>query len=248
MERTKIFLIIVALLIIFIALGFYIYKQRAPGEKEALETEPTVTAEPTETSEKTQQKNVWMFGRSVMAGWFEYWGSDVQTPAKRKGYVLEYKGLYEPPDIASSFEEYINDLSANEKPVAFFKFCFVDFHGGSKEEANNNLKENKKYIEEVYRIAKNKGLKLIIGNALPRVAAETDSYLKWNHKQYNKWLLELEKKYPEDIIIFDFYNNLVDNSGNLKERFAVDKYDSHLNREAYDVLDKDFFELLEKNF
>lgn len=246
-KQIKVLLFVVMALII-IGLGFYIYKQRAPEEKEALETEPTVAAEPTQIPGKTQQKNVWMFGRSVMAGWFEYWGSDVSRPVKKQGYILEYKNLYEPPDIVSSFEEYINDLSANEKPITFFKFCFVDFHGASQEEASNNLAENKKYIEEVYRIAKNKGLKLIIGNALPKVAAETDSYLKWNHKQYNKWLFELEKKYPKDIIIFDFYNNLVDSSGNLRRDFAVDNYDSHLNKEAYNVLDKEFFKLLEKEF
>lgn len=248
MERIKIFLIIVVLLIIFSGLGFYIYNQRALEEKEVLEIEPTVAIEPTEASEKTQQKNVWMFGRSVMAGWFEYWGSDVSKPVKKQGYILEYKNLYEPPDIVESFEEYINDISTNEKPIVFFKFCFVDFKGGSKEEANNNLKDNKKYIERVYKVAKAKRLELVIGNALPKVAAETDSYLKWNHEQYNKWLLELEKKYPEDIIIFDFYTNLVDSSGNLKPKLAVDKYDSHLNRSAYNILDKEFFKLLEKEF
>ena len=256
MKNKNLIIIILIIIVLLASGGFYLYK-KSQGNKAENETEELATTEPTEilsqeekeeTTKKEPEKRVLMFGRSVMAGWFNYWGSEELSAVKKEGFTLEYKNVYEPPEIVEGFKEYINDISKNENPIIFFKFCFVDFEGSSKSNAQKNLQRNEKYIEEIYETTKSKGLKLIIGNALPQVPSSTDNYLKWNHDQYNKRLIEFQKKYPQDVFIFDMYNVLSDSSGYLRARYTNDLYDSHPNEKAYSVLDLEFFKLLKKNF
>ena len=89
---------------------------------------------------------------------------------------------------------------------------------------------------------------MIIGNALPQVSSYTTFYLKWDHKQFNQWLLDFQNRHANDVFIFDMYNTLTDSSGSLKTEFASDLYDSHLNDAAYNSLDKAFFEMLRDKF
>lgn len=259
MKRKNLFIILVIIALV-LAGGFYLYaknqktQEEKPAEEKASEevseTEtPSVTTEEPATQEKTDsEKKVLMFGRSVMAGWFNYWGSKNLSEVKKQGYTLEYKELASPPDIINSFKESINKLSAKENPTIFFKLCFVDFEGSSKKNAQKNLQRNEKYIEEVYKTTKSKNLKLIVGSALPQVPSSTDSYLKWNHKQYNKWLVDFQKEHKGDVFILDMYDVLSDSSGYLRARYTDDLYDSHPNENAYKALDKEFFKLLKDNF
>jgi hypothetical protein len=240
MYKKLILIIIIVLLIVGLSIAGFLIYENYTKEK------PCSTC--SIKKEKVHlEKRILMFGRSVMAGWFDHWHDDT-TPMQKEGYTLEYHELSSPPEIVESFKNEINKLSSGNKPIVFFKFCFVDFTGGSKQEAEENLEQNKKYIEEVYRITKYKGLKLIIGNALSQVAASTDPDLKWNHKQFNQWLLDFQSEHEEDITIFDMYNVFIDSSGNLKAEFASDPYDSHLNDAAYNSLDKAFFNLLKNRF
>ncbi len=191
---------------------------------------------------------VFMMGRSVMAGWFEHWGSDTVEPVEKGHFVLYYRELESPPGIVRSVENHVNQIQAKNSLV-FFKFCFEDFWGGSKEEAKQNLLTNKEYIQQVYRIVVEKNhLKLIIGNALPKVEAYTDSYLVWNHREYNRWLREFAEKHRGKVFVFDQYSILADGEGNLKAKYAVSREDSHLNEQAYRDLDTKFFQFLEENF
>lgn len=235
---------ILVVLLVSVAVLSYV-ATRKTDTQEATETEEPATEEETEEVETID--SVWMFGRSVMAGWFEYWGGDTEKPLKNNGYTLTYKELYEPPDIVESIKVHLKDLGG-EKPAVFFKLCFVDFAGGTRQEASSNLEEHKNYIEEVYDLVVGKyDLKLLIGNALPQVANDTDEDLVWNHKRYNAWLNNFAEEHEGEVAIFDFYGVLTDDSENLKTEYAVDTYDSHPNSKAYAALDGKFFEFLDEN-
>lgn len=215
-----------------------------PSSKETVERKAT---EGTDEKAGTGQTKVLMMGRSVMGGWFGHWDSDTSSPVKKGRFTLYYKELETPPDIADSAEEYISEVD-DKDTILFFKFCFDDFSGSSREEAQQSLKEKKQYVEQVFDAAKDRNLKLIIGNALPRVKTYTDSHLVWNHRKFNAWLDEFAAKHSDEVYIFDQYGVLTDSNGNLKAEYAIDKEDSHLNDSAYDELDKPFFDLLNQNF
>ncbi|NQV12775.1 MAG: SGNH/GDSL hydrolase family protein [Parcubacteria group bacterium] len=190
-----------------------------------------------------ENRTVIMMGRSVMYSWFEHWGAEDGEYQKGR-FALEYQELDSPPGITKSVEKIMKKLPADKKDVVFFKFCFVDFEGEGG--ASTNLEQNKKYIEEVYRIVvEEHDAKLIIGNALPQVMNDNDIYLVWNHQQYNAWLKKFWQEHPENVTVFNMYKQLSDDVGALNEDYAVDEYDSHLNKEGYKALDKPFWEMME---
>lgn len=185
-----------------------------------------------------------MLGRSVMGGWFQHWGSDTSSPVGREGFTLYYGELSSPPEIVDSAKAKIDEYS-DKTQIVFFKLCFVDFDSGSRSEARENLSRNKEYVENVYQyVVKERGKKLIIGNALPMVENYTNSDLVWNHREYNKWLGEFAQAHPGEVYIFDQYSILADSEGNLKREYAIDAEDSHPNDAAYSALDNPFFSLL----
>lgn len=232
----------------FSMLGCSQTKESSRPQEEA--SEETTTGETDEEAEDEQsdKQKVLMMGRSVMGGWFEYWDSDTSQPVEQGDFILYYKEVETPPDIVDSAKDYVDEID-DDKPIIFFKFCFDDFWAGDKSEAKANLSDNKKYIRQVYdAVAEDHGLKLIIGNALPKVKAYTDSDLVWNHRSFNKWLEEFANDHSGEVYIFDQYSVLTDSKGNLKSEYAIDREDSHLNENAYSALDEDFFDLLERNF
>ena len=87
-----------------------------------------------------------MLGRSVMYGWFKHWEEDPSQPLKRNGFVLRYAEIAPPPDISKSAAEKVAGVK-NKDTIVFFKFCFDDFAGGSKEEAAASLAEKKRYTQ-----------------------------------------------------------------------------------------------------
>lgn len=200
------------------------------------------SSEDTNTTSSDQDRTVIMLGRSVMYGWFEYWGSEEKVTKGK--FSLEYQEMDSPPDIVSSVRRIMKSLPADKKDIVFFKFCFVDFEGGDG--ASANLEKNKKYIEDVYKVVvEEHGAKLIIGNALPQVSSDTEIYLVWNHQQYNSWLNDFWKQHPDNVTVFNMYKQLSDNMGALKEDYAIDEYDSHLNQKGYAALDKPFWEMMD---
>ncbi|MFQ6083172.1 MAG: hypothetical protein ACE5WD_07430 [Candidatus Aminicenantia bacterium] len=200
------------------------------------------------------ERDVYMCGRSVMEGWFVHWGWDWNEshPVKHGRFNLYYRPIEGPwggTTMQDSVREVVNNIPNEKYPIVFFKFCFVDFEGGSQSQAQANLNRNKNIVKEVYDIVvQQHGYKLIIGNALPMTANDTDSYLVWNHKQYNQWLVDFKNQHPGKVFIFDMYSILTDPDGNLRSDYAVDEWDSHLNEAAYNALDTPFFQLLENNF
>ncbi len=213
--------------------------------------------ESTETTKKTDEDDlsedfnkdssdttILMLGRSVMSNWFDYWGSDTSVPVRQDKFLLYYGGLETPPEIANSAATQVDKYS-NQVGVVFFKFCFDDFEGSSRNDAKANLERNKKYVEEVYKsVVDINNLKMIVGNALPKVSKYTESDLVWNHREYNNWLDEFAKEHEGEVYIFDQYDVLADDDGNLKTEFSINKKDSHLNSKGYAALDTPFLELL----
>ncbi len=186
-----------------------------------------------------------MLGRSVMGGWFEHWGD--YSHVQKDGYDLYYGEMQSPPAIVNSAISRMDSQGVDSKWIVFFKLCFVDFYGGSQQEAQENLARNKEYVREVYEQVKSRGAILIVGNALPQVCEYTTSYLKWNHSQYNAWLEEMARE-NEGFYVFDMYSVLVNSKGCLRSDYSVSPYDSHLNDKAYSALDAKFFPFLKNNF
>jgi hypothetical protein len=240
---TIILVIIGVLLVSGVVLSYFAL--RNTDTQEAKEPEATITEG--ETSSVETSNLIWMCGRSVMTGWFNYWGADTTTQVKKEGYTLVYEALYEPPDIVDSLGVYLKD-KGDKKPAVFFKLCFVDFLGRDRNEASQNLAEHKKYIQDAYNlVVKKYKLKLLIGNGLPQVKNDTTADLVWNYEQYNQWLEEFAASHKGEVAIFDFYGVLADSSGNLKAEYAVGTTDSHPNAAAYQTLDKKFFPFLKEN-
>jgi hypothetical protein len=209
---------------------------------EAARPAPETKAET--TGESGDEGIVLMMGRSVMGGWFGHWtGGSGATSVRRDGHTLRYVEISTPPEIADSAAQKLAETKG--KPVVFFKFCFDDFAGGSREEAAASLAEKKKYVGRVYEaVVRKRGLTLIVGNALPRVKEQSDRWLVWNHREFNEWLSGFAADHEGEVIIFDFYDVLSAPDGSLKAGYATNPEDSHPNDAAYKALDKPFAELL----
>ncbi len=177
-------------------------------------------------------KTVTMNGRSVMSGWMDHWGYTWEGPVERNGYFLDYREL-NGDDMAPSFAANVEGLAPGS--VVFFKFCFVDFDG-------SNLERREQEVEEVIRTAKDGGLKLIIGNALPVRKADGSPELLREYKGFNAFLLEKARDNPGVVWAYDFYGVLAGPDGWLKPGY--DTGDSHPTGDAYSALDPSFFELL----
>ena len=188
---------------------------------------------------------VYMLGRSVMAGWFSHWGGSPYTHGR---FTLEYHAVQPPPDIVASAQAIIDSLTLCDQPVLFFKLCFLDFVGGDSATAQQNLDLNVGYVDSVYAAAIRRGLKVIVGNALPKVADSTDQWLVWNHRQYNQRLLDLAAQHLDTLRVFDLYSVLADSLGNLKSGYATGPDDSHPNDAGYTALDSTFFPFLEAHY
>ena len=200
-------------------------------EKIVVQDIPDEGSEPSDTTGSAS--TVTMNGRSVMEGWMDSWGYDWEGPVEKDGYLLDYKALNDDlSQIASSFRENVEGLS--EGSVTFFKFCFVDFYG-------DNLSQLEGIIDEVIGIARENGLRLILGNALPVRKADAPSGVVSEYQGYNSYLLD--KSAEDSVWVYDFYGVLAGSDGFLKPEYDVG--DSHLNAAAYSALDKTFFPLLD---
>lgn len=188
-----------------------------------------------------QSGSILMCGRSVMAGWFYYWGSDTSQPVTLQGRTLYYGELSSPPDIVSSFSSQVGSHAGVN--MAFFKLCFVDFDGSSREAAEANLAQNMSYVEQAYAVCSSAGISMMIGNALPMVSQDTSSDLVWNHRQYNAFVNTFASQHS-NCSVFDFYGVLADSNGALKAGYASSSEDSHPNGSAYAALTANFEAML----
>ena len=189
----------------------------------------------------TAEKRVIMCGRSVMENWFYHWGwgGDDSHTVSRDGYTLQHgRSLEGPDDMARIFSEICDSVPSGTNPVMFFKFCFADFYG-------DNLAQLQGIANQVIQTAQNQGLRLIIGNALPVVAAETTPELVTEHRAYNAWLTRRASE-TSNAWIYDMYGVLSNSAGALKPEYQTS--DSHPNDAGYDALDATYFPFLDSVF
>lgn len=206
------------------------------------------------TGIQTQSGTVYMLGRSVNEGWFEYWGRDWDDrhPVVRGGIRLFHRTVetpYEGHEMVASVREVASAISADTLTAVFFKFCFADLAGSSQEEAEANLARNKAILDSVVEIVVGEyGFRLILGNALPDTEAETGEFLKWNHSQHNDYTNGLAAA-RDEVFEFDLYGVLADpGTGALRPGFAVGSHDAHPTEAAYCTLDGPFDVLLQAIF
>lgn len=184
-----------------------------------------------------------MCGRSVLGGWFYYrgWDGDPSHPVVFGDYKLIYHEMECPPDITRSALDVASQVRRQGDHLMFFKLCFADFVGGDPDGARENLEANKGIIRSVVKGAVEEGgLTLMIGNALPMVREYTDSWLIWNHREYNAFLEDLSGQYSGRVLILDLYGTLATPDGWLRPGYASDPGDSHPNAQGYAALDKVF--------
>jgi hypothetical protein len=223
-------------LTVLLALGLLALAAGCGSSGQNADEPPVSDNQASESTSVDPARTVTMNGRSVMEGWMEHWGYDWEGPVEKNGFFLDYKEL-NADDIAPSFAANVEGLAPGS--VVFFKFCFADFDG-------SNLEQREAEVEEVVETAKEKELKLILGNALPMHEADSDSSLLEEYREFNAFLEEKASENPGSVWAFDFYGTLAGTDGWLKASY--DLGDSHINERAYTDLDPAFFALLDQVF
>ncbi len=210
------------------------------GEKPIEAENATRVTEDNEGSEPIAG-DVLMMGRSVIYGWFVHWGWDGNGTVDFHGFDMAYAELPSPPDIGAAAAALI--AKRPQGSVVFFKLCFVDFWASSQGDVDANVKECLGYAREAVEEARQVNVKIVLGNALPKVRSETTPALVKAHQRYNEGLVELAAEY-ENAVVFDQYSLLVSADGSLTKGLAVTADDSHLSDLAYQLLDEALLETL----
>jgi len=185
-----------------------------------------------------------VLGRSVMTGWMAHWGGDPSAPTEWQGYSITFREIEGPPGIADSAVAAMADAPADS--VVLFKFCFVDFNGG---DYDNELDTYLDYVAEVADAAEARGVSLILGTALPKVAGETTLELVAEHREFGERLEEFaadRRGRGQDVVVLDLNAVLTDDDGALRDRYAISADDSHLTDAAYNALDDALLSLLDE--
>jgi hypothetical protein len=205
------------------------------------------------------KKKILMCGRSTMSLWFKHWNWPyplrIKTTYKpwpipyrrysRGNLYLEYHIVEGPRknDPAVWFGEpmlrsFEAGLDEGQFDAAFFKFCFVDFPVKPGEEWQKRLEDMKETIRRAHQMTAQRKMKLIVGNALP-LPNPNEGILRLQ-RLFNQWLLEFAREHP-DVMIFDFFTPLTDESGRLKMELAHSREDHHPGDKAFALLDAPFF-------
>ncbi|MBU0532156.1 hypothetical protein KKB44_01550 [Candidatus Micrarchaeota archaeon] len=242
-------------LIVLLALSFLFFGCSGPAApieqaNVTVEEQQSVSAEENSNGEELEvtENKVLILGRSVAYGWMEYLGfewtcddEECYTGSPRGTYEDYYFIYYEldyPPEIADSAIEGV-DTYGTDAEVIFFKFCFVDFTADDE-----TIQLNEQLVEDVYQgVVVEHNKKLIVGNALPMVAQDTEPALVTNHRNYNQWLDNFAATH-DNVEVLDLYGILSDSNGNLRSDYALATDDSHLNDVAYAEITSQFMDLL----
>lgn len=199
-----------------------------------------------------------MTGQSSMKLWFKHWNWPYPLRIKttyrnwpikyeefsRGGVYLKYHQLTPPLKQSDDkgfgtlmLKDFAQAIDGIKPDVAFFKFCFIDFNVNS-ENSDKRYNHLIQTVEGAYKQTNQRGVKLIVGNALP-MTDSNDETVKLQ-KKYNQWLNDFSEN-KNDVFVFDMFNPLVDANGRMKPEFERGGGDPHLNDRAYYVLDETFF-------
>jgi len=201
------------------------------GQPDSADSKPS----PESAVKTAGTRTVTINGRSVAYNWMSYWGDTGSGRIRKNACTFEYKEL-DADNIASSFAGNVAGLVPGS--VVFFKFCFVDFDG-------SNLARREGELEQVIGTARAKGLKLVVGNALPVRAQDGNARIVNEEKKFNEFLAGKADAGP-NIWVLDMNGVLAGPDGYLKPGY--DTGDSHPNNTAYAALDQVLFPLLDNAF
>jgi hypothetical protein len=211
-----------------------------------------------------------MAGRSTTDMWFRYWNlpswlndisiwRDWHIPYKKYVYndfYFEYLPIPSPKsNLGKQKYKYgkgvyyqISTKLKNENFNALsFKFCFVDFDDTSiktSQDLDQRLDEMINLVTKLHELCMSKGIKFIIQNALP--GFKPSIYGQELRAKLNNWITEYAIT-NNDVIEIKLYENLIDDEGKLKREFSIEPKDedSHLNKKAFDVIEKEFLSKLD---
>jgi lysophospholipase L1-like esterase len=207
------------------------------------------------TGAGSRTAEVVMFGRSVLEAWFYHWGWDGEedTPVERLRFTLRHRYLVGPEgdgtNTVADFQQQVGALNAADSPAVFFKLCFVDFTGGDSASAQENLDRNTALVRALYDVVAARGLRLVIGNALPVTESGHDEWLYWNHTRYNSFVRDLANAHPRRVSVLDLYSVLTDwGTHCIRREYRSGRSDPHPNADGYEALDPALDALLEQSF
>lgn len=214
-----------------------------------------------------------MAGRSTMDYWFKSWNWPVfviklagwknlpiphEKYAKDK-YYFEYLPVPGPtfsdnPDenAREMFEAIARQADPKRYDALFFKFCYVDFPvpEGDEEARKTRLRQMKGMVEKVHQLAKTRGMKLILGTALPVLnPGNNENQLR---EELTDWIISYGKQ-NQDVGVVDLYKPIIDDQGKLRNEFAQylwhrNVYDDHVSWKGFRVLDQGLFQSLDELF
>jgi len=200
-----------------------------------------------------------MAGRSVMRQWFKYWNYPralsryaVHFPwpipwkeYAKDGFYFRYVQIVQPradgPGEAYGQEALAalrRQVSGERFDALFFKLCYIDFRDrrirdeGTREELFGRMRT---LLQKVHAFAREQGMPLIAGNALPVLSPAEHAQLL--RREYNAWLAGYAANH-RDIAVFDQFGLLTDSGGHLRRDFARGSFDNHLNDRAYAILEE----------
>jgi hypothetical protein len=206
-----------------------------------------------------------MAGRSVTGHWFKFWNFPdllsrhaIYLPwpipyqvHTEEHFRFEYIRIVPPnPDRANASygQETLSSLrgqvGGKRYDAMFFKLCFVDFRDKrlSDERTKTELFDGmRSLVENVHAFAREEKAKLILGNALP--VLKPGEYAQRLRRDYNEWIAKYAGK-SGDITVFDLFGLLSDDKGNLRNDLARNRFDPHLNKKAYSILEKELLSRL----
>lgn len=205
-----------------------------------------------------------MAGRSTTDMWFRYWNLPSflnKISVWRNWYIPYQKYVYEniyfeylavpSPHKNIDISEYygqemynviVKKIELDNYDALSFKFCFVDFDDRSilnREEAEQRYNDMISLMIRVHQLTQNKNIKLILQNSLP--SFKSSKFGQEIRKKLNNWLSQYVMNQP-DVVEVKLFENLIDESNNLKPEYSIDPsdQDSHINQAAFKIIEKEF--------
>jgi hypothetical protein len=132
-------------------------------------------------------------------------------------------------------------LEINDYDAMHFKFCFIDFGDKSlksDEQVDEQLDQMTDLVQKVHALTNKHDTKLIIGNALPSL--DPGQYGQKLRERFNAWVVGYGAN-QEDTINIELYKKLANEQGALDVKYSLDPgdNDSHLNQQAYDIMESE---------
>jgi hypothetical protein len=153
--------------------------------------------------------------------------TEIPAPTKNRGKPgYEYGG--------ESYKIIESSVNREKYDTLVFESCFVEFDDAKLKnsgDVQNRLAEMTGLVKRIHGLAKARGMKFIVGNAMPSLSpSEHGQTLR---RAYNQWLNDYALSEP-DVVILDFFGLLADADGKLRKEYSLDlsDQDSHLNETA----------------